>query len=255
MPSPSARPGVPRWASGLAVLALAGVLTGLILAPEGGTVGDPTQPLVDPEQEEQAIALLDLFETEAGAVERMSLRSELFSPPGPADAARVAADDVEALTAALTSARRLAGEDGDAGAYAADPGHDQVLQDLGALAVRAEAVAQVAGVHDGLYAGANAVGPVDPAAVLEQVSRPGDQRMSRWVDALRDQLRGADARTSALEARDGVAEEWRASVDELRPVVSGRLRTYLSGVPDRVAQGLRGHPRAGPALDRLDGDR
>lgn len=108
--------------------------------------------------------------------------------------------------------------------------------------------------HDSIYAGSGAIAMEDAYQSISGVIAAGDapESVLRWAIALIEQIENRPRSDQAFEARADTAAYWAALVASLEPAAVAELQTYVNGLPAVTVEGLRGHPVAGPALDRLE---
>lgn len=241
----------PRWLALIAVLLFLGILGGILLAPDGGVVGDTSQPLVDVATEDQAIVALEVYEAESVAIADLTARTDVFANPGPGDVRRVAARGVESVRSALGRARDLPAPGTLAESWWLGRDHDRLVAELAGLEERAGLIASLTATHDSLYGGAGEVSVEEAAASLAGIPVLAPDPAAGWVAALRAELEGGGDAPSAQQARAAVGVDWAARLSTLQPVAAEELRAYLGQLSPRVLQGLTGHPVAGPGLRRL----
>jgi hypothetical protein len=240
-----------RWPAvvGVALLVLVGL--GLAMAPQAGPAG----PVVDIVSEDQAVAALQLYLTQARVVADLRSQEDIFAPPGPPQAARRAADGVEEVEAALHAAQAEPGPDPLVAEYWYADDHRLFIDELRSTADLARQLTVLAATHDTLYGGAGSI-PLQEAQhrlASEFQSAPSAGVLAEWGELLLSEIDGAEAAGEAAGAREDARRQWPAWVEELLPLPAEEtLRTYVAGLPQATVDGLRGHPVAGPALDHLD---
>lgn len=233
------------------MLLFLGILGGILLAPDGGVVGDASQPLVDVATEDQALVALQVYEAESIALEELAARPDVFANPGPGEVHRVAARGVESVRSALGRARDLPAPGTLAESWWLDRDHDRLLAELAGLEQRASLIESLTATHDSIYGGAGEVSVEEALSRLSTAPTAGQDPLGGWANALRAELEGAGDAALARQARELVGLDWAARLSNLQPIDAQPLRTYLGQLPPRVLQGLSGHPAAGPALRRL----
>lgn len=228
------------------------VVAGLV---RGGTGALPDDaPVVDVVSEDQAIAALALYHTEARAVDALQTAADILAPPGPPAAAAAAGQAAGAVQTALERARAQPGPDPLVAAYWNDGGHTSFVDHLTTLRTEAELVALLAATHDTIYGGAGAIPLRD--AQERMLSAFGSARpapLVAWAEALLYQLEDADRRDAAAQARETTRRWWAGRVMTLSPPAVDRLTTYVDALPRTTRRGLRGNPVAGPAIEHLRG--
>lgn len=259
-PRPADQPGphepsprhLPAWMAVAGVLAVILVVSGLTGGATAPTTGDA--PLVDVVSEDQAIAALALYGTQARTIDMLRDRQEIFAPPGPGAAAGVAARGAEAVRRALDAARAVDNPDALFTAYVGHDGHPRLQQSFANASARADSIALLAATHDSIYSGTGAIGVADAYERMGAVVSGGDspRALQRWGVALQEQIENRPRLEAALAGRAETERFWSALVRSLQPAAVAQLQTYISGLPADTVDGLRGHPVAGPALERLE---
>lgn len=250
---PAARrpPRPPRWLTPVAVLLFLAILGGILLAPDGGVVGDGSQPLVDVATEDQTIAALHLYEAESVAMEELTARTDPYANPGPGEVQRIAVEGVEAVRSALGQAREVSAPGTLAESWWLDRDHDRLLAELSGLEQHAGFIAALTATHDSLYGGAGEVSVDEARASVAAIPAEAAASLVQWAGALRAELDGVGDGARARQVRELVGQEWAGRLATLRPVATGELASHLGQLSPRVLQGLGGHPVAGPGLRRL----
>lgn len=254
---PSQRPPrrFPAWLGVALVLAAVLVISG-VLGTNAAPVPGET-PLVDIVSEDQAIAALTLYGAQASAISKLQDRAEIFDNPGPGDAARAAAIGAHQSQQALKGARALPAQDALMQAYAQHRDHATTVQTLTYAEGMAKTLALYASTHDTLFGGTGSI-PLDEAHDRINSSLAGGPRypaVDQWGAALLDLLEERGGQQRALQGRAASQAAWASFVNGLRPAAVEQLRVYVDGLPAATVQGLRGHPVAGPALERLEQQR
>jgi hypothetical protein len=154
----------------------------------------------------------------------------------------------------LDAARKVNSPDFLFTEYVASQGHAQTHEALLDAGRVAETIALLAATHDSIYSGSGAIGLDEAAgritAALSGGRSPG--ALQSWGLALLEQMESRPATNAAMQGRAQAAQLWGAQVRSLEPAAVGQLQTYIGGLPAVTVEGLRGHPVAGPALDRLE---
>jgi hypothetical protein len=239
-----------RWpaATGAALLLVVGL--GLVLAPRA----TPDGPVVDIVSEDQAVAALQLYAAQAAVVADLRAQSDIFAPPGPPQAARRAAEGVEEVERALQAAQGEPGPDPLVAEYWYADDHRDFLERLRMTGETAGQVSVLAATHDTLYGGSGSI-PLQEAQhriASEFQSTPNAGVLAEWGETLLREIDGAEVAGRAADLREDVRGQWPAWIEELWPLPAEEtLRTYVAGLPQTTVDGLRGHPVAGPALERL----
>lgn len=249
---PPSRSRFPAWLGIALVLAAVLVVSGLI-----GTSAPPTTgnaPLVDIVREDQAIAALALYGAQADTIAQLQERRDIFALPGPRDAALVAQRGANNAQQTLDAARKLVNPDPLVSEYVHRQAHVTVTSFLAELATIGNTIAVLSSTHDTLYAGEGSIPLTQAATQISSLVAAGNTPapLRGWATALLDQMEDRPSAVAANQARAGSQRFWAAKVKALEPAAVDELRTYLSGLPDVTVQGLRGHPVAGPALERLE---
>lgn len=251
---PEPRRRFPAWLGVALVLATVLVVSGLI-----GTTASPntgTAPLVDIVREDQAIAALALYGAQADAIAALKQREDIYALPGPRDAAMAARRGANQAQTTLDAARKVINPDPLVTEYVQRQDHATVTAWLAELAVIGDMIALLSLTQDTLYSGQGSI-PLGEAhdQISSLVTSGGTPAALRaWGAALLDQMEDRPSAAAANDARAGSQRLWAEKVSALEPAAVPELRTYLSGLPPVMIQGLRGHPVAGPALKRLDAD-
>ena len=251
-PSPPPR-RFPAWLGVALVLAAVLVISGLI-----GTTAAPntgTTPLVDIAREDQAIAVLALYGAQADAIAELKQREAIYALPGPRDAAQVARRGANEAQRTLNAARKLVNPDPLVTQYVQRQGHATVTAWLAELAVIGDMIAMLSLTHETLYSGQGSISLPDASAQIGSLVTSGGTPapLRAWGSALLDQMEDRPSAAAANDARAGSQRLWAAKVSALQPAAVADLQIYLSGLPPVTIEGLRGHPVAGPALERLEG--
>lgn len=247
-PEPGRR--FPAWLGVAGVLAAVLVVSGVVGTTEGPA---PDAPLVDVVNEDQAIAALSLYRAQAATIRDLRERDNIYAGPGPQNAATAARTGAAEVQTALDQARQTPGPDPLATAYWNAADHVTLIDGLGRVASDASTIALLAATHDSLYGGAGSI-PIRDAYRQLTETFPGrhPEPQVRWAQALIEQIEERDRVAEAAQARRDTARLWRQRVAALRPAALPQLQTYVTGLPDTMVQGLRGHPVAGPGLEMLD---
>lgn len=210
--------------------------------------------MVDVVSEDQAIAALALYGAQASTMDQLRERENIFANPGPGDAAAIAARGLDETQQALDEARDIPGADRLAAAYWNDGAHVVALGDLSTVTRDARLIALLTATHDTIYSGSGSI-PLDEAyrtLTGTFTSRQEPPPLRRWARALINQLEERDSAIEAAAAREETGQLWATRVRQLEPAAVEQLQDYIAGLPARTVEGLRGHPVAGPALQRLE---
>jgi hypothetical protein len=214
--------------------------------------------VVDVVAEDQAIAMLALYQTEADAL------SELQYPPngGFDDPDRVLRRTQEltatadrgaaAITAALRRARSTRTTEPLVERYADAGDHQRLIDNLGAVAAAATAIEEIESLHQTVIEGSGA--PQSPVNLQRFASRSRlvGEAYAAWARALMEHLDGTDRTAQAQQARAATVRTWWERVRRLEPGSMAELHFALRALPETTITALRDHPVAGPALQRLD---
>ena len=251
-PPPPPQRRFPAWLGVALVLAAVLVISGLI-----GTTATPntgSAPLVDIVREDQAIAALALYGAQADAIAQLRQRRNIYALPGPRDAAQVAQRGASEAQRTLDASRKLINPDPLVTQYVQRQGHATVTAWLAELAAIGDMIAVLSLTHETVYSGQGSIPLAEASAQISSLVSSGGTPapLRAWGTALLDQMEDRPSAAAANEARAGSQRLWAAKVDALEPAAVAELQTYLSGLPPVTVQGLRGHPVAGPALDRLE---
>ena len=252
LPPPPPRRKFPVWVGVAGVLAIALIVSGLVRGATDATPGNV--PLVDVVSEDQAIAALRLYGAQATTTDELRRRAQIYSSPGPRDAAQVAARGAREVGQALTSARKIGNADPLFSAYVNHGDHPTIAKFLADMAQFANSIALLAATHDTLYSGSGAI-PLEEASVrLRALTANGNTPapLDAWATALLEQMEDRNRVQEASEARAATQQLWEVNIGSLDPAAVAELQAYLSGLPPVTINGLRGHPIAGPALRLLE---
>lgn len=242
------------WLVLAALLAAGLIAAGAVRGARPATPSD--QRLADVVDENQAVAVLALYEAEASVASALHQRRDPYTPPGPGDAAIVAERGRDEVQRRLEAARRQATTNPVAARYAATAGHAGFVRRLDELGHEAEQIALLAAAHDTIYDGRGAV-PLSNAqhqmtSLFSDGARP--RPFAAWARALLDEIDGRDRRLQAEQARAATRDYWAAQLERMRLPAEGLLLEYVTALPDATVRSLRDHAVAGPALARLPVD-
>lgn len=244
---------LPLWVAVAGLLAGALVVSGLARGTATTTTGEV--PLVDIVSEDQAIAALTLYGAQASTIAELRSRADdIFAPPGPRDAVRVAEEGLAATQQALNAARALGGADPLAAAYWNAGEHVAVINGLETVRHEADLINLLSSTHDTLYSGVGAI-PLPEARNLITGAFTGRQEpspLTLWAEALVGQMEDRNRVQEASAQREASKLFWKARVSHVQPAGVDLLRGYLNGLPAATLDGVRGHPVAGPALELLE---
>lgn len=225
----------------------------LLLAMLTDTGPRPPQLVpLDITSEDEAVAALGLFAAQDAAT--AAIGPQILGQPGPQEMARKARTGAESAAVALRHARSQPASGGLAAAYWSSPGHDWLVGELRNLADLADDIGLLAAVHDTLYGGAGLIAADEAEHALVnrfRAGRPPATALAGWSDLLLAELDGHDATAPATQARRATEQHWAQAAARARPPDVDRLRDYVASLHPALLEGLRGHPVAGPALDRL----
>lgn len=246
---------LPTWVGVALVLAAVLVVSGVLGTAAGPVPGEA--PLVDIVSEDQAIAALTLYGAQAATIAELRERKQIYSGPGPGDAARVAGTGAAEAQGALEAARNVPNPDPLMQAYVQHGDHGSTVLSLNDAQRTAGTIALFASTHDTLFSGSGSI-PLDEAykriaSELSGGSRPAP--LDEWGRALMDVIEDRGGRWEALQGRANSQRMWAQMVTSIEPAGVAELQTYINGLPAVTLEGLRGHPVAGPALKRLDQQR
>ena len=250
-------PGPPRrrfpvWVGVAGALAIALIVSGLV---RGATEAVPGNvPLVDVVSEDQAIAALRLYGAQASTIDELKQRAEIYSSPGPRDAAQVATRGATAVQKALKDARKIGNADPLFSQYVNHGDHPTIANFIGSSADLANTIALLASTHDTLYSGSGTIALDEASVRLRGLAANGNtwRPVDQWATALLEQMEDRNRVQEAADARAATQDLWDADVNSLEPVAMAELQAYLNGLPEVTVDGLRGHPVAGPALRLLE---
>ena len=258
LPPPGAPPPpgrrVPLWLWVALALGVALLASGLVGSGGRGASPITDAPLVDVVSEDQAIAALALYDAEARTIAQLEQRAEIYSGGGPPAAAAVARQGAASVQSALDNARSVPDADPLFMAYVGNGGHVVTQQSLATAAATAETIALLSATHASVYGGTGEIA-VDEAyqsisAAVSSGRTPG--ALHFWGVALLEQIENRPRLPEASQARAQTQQYWTNFVRQVDPAAVSELLTYLDGLPEVTVEGLRGHPVAGPALERLD---
>ena len=252
---PAAGPTPPDRRPAAIVLAL--ILVGLVVAGVVENRGSPVVPAAPPVPvdlvlEDALVGALGLFQTQAEALDQLRVDS-VFAAPGPGELALRAAAGATAIDTARRSAVAASAAIGFGREYATDPHHSDLIRRLAQQSDRARSIAGLAAVHDALFTGAGsaAADVAGEQRLASLAAGPDHDPVAAWARALVAQLDGQDAAAAAATARGAVDDQWAVVVSTLTEPGVETLRAYLAGVAPATLTALRGHPVAGPAMQRL----
>lgn len=242
----------PAWVGVAGVLAAILVASGLIGSSAAPTTGDA--PLVDIVSEDQAIAALALYGAQARTIDKLREQLDILSIPGPGAAAGVAGRGAAEVQRTLDAARAVRSPDTLYSLYVGHGDHAQTHLSLSNVSTTAETIALLSATHDSIYSGTGSIAANEAyeriGAAVSGGRSPG--ALHTWGVALLEQMENRPAANAALQGRQQTEEYWRAVVEGLEPAAVAELQTYVTGLPAQTVEALRGHPVAGPALQRLE---
>lgn len=253
-PPPTPPPPQRRFPIWIGVAGLLGVVLAASGLVRGGGAAPGQAPLVDIVSEDHAIAALDLYGVQATTIAQLRERSDIYAPPGPPDAERVARDGTAQTQRALDAARAIGDADPLASGYWNAGSHSNLIIELEQVRAEAEVIALLTATHDTLYSGTGSI-PLPQAYKHISAALAGQQwtpALTTWGRALLDQMEERDRVSEAVAARENAGQLWSARVQNLQPAATSELLDYVNGLPGATVEGLRGHPIAGPALQRLE---
>lgn len=253
-PPPPRGRRVPAWLWVAVALAVALVVSGLIGGRGPGPPPVADAPLVDIVSEDQAVAALALYAAEADTIDQLSERQKIYEGGGPPAAAGVARRGAASVQSALEKARAVPGGDPLYTDYVGNGGHVVAQQSLTTAGAIAETIALLSAAHESIYSGTGEIG-IDEAyqaisAAVSSGRTPG--ALNFWGVALLEEIENRPRHQEAAQARVQSAEYWANFVAHMEPAATPELTTYINGLPAVTVEGLRGHPVAGPALQRLE---
>jgi hypothetical protein len=220
--------------------------------------GLPGDGVVDVAAEDQAIAMLGLYRSEVDVL------SDLLYPPNggfddpdrvlsqPQQLSATASRGAQSVSAALRSARSTSETQPLVERYLYGSDHDRLVDNLGTVAAEATAIELLESAHQAVIEGSGP--PPSPSELRRLASRSstlGDA-YAGWAQALGEHTRGSDRSAQAQQARAATVRSWWDRVRRLQPGSQAELHFALRALPDATITALRGHPVAGPALQRLD---
>lgn len=224
-------------------------------AAREGLPGDGV--IVDVATEDQAIAILNLYQAQADALR------ELQYPPngGFDDPARVLRSTQEltaianrgatTITAALRQARSTRTTEPLVERYIDAGDHQRLIGNLEVVADGATAIEELEALHQALIEGGGESAASRAPATLQQPVPSAAYSYAAWAEALMEHRDGTDSATRAEQARAATVRAWWERVRQLEPGSMAELHFALRALPDTTIAALRDHPVAGPALQRL----
>lgn len=252
-PPPSSR-RFPAWVGIAGLIALSLIVAGLVRGTTTVNTGEAAP--VDVVSEDQAVAALRLYGAQTSVIDALAGRKQIYEGRGPGDAAAVARRGAAAVQDALDQARGQTGASPLAATYWNAAEHTAALSAIEIAAQDAEIIALLAATHDSLYSGSGAI-PLNEAVdritgtfTSSRYSVP----LSQWAQALLEQTEDRNRVREAAQARLLAQQVWADQVSALQPAAVSELVAYLNALPTGTVDALRGHPVAGPALQRLDLD-
>ncbi|MBA2729774.1 MAG: hypothetical protein H0U48_03365 [Euzebyaceae bacterium] len=245
----------PRWLLVVGLLVIGLIAFNAARTARSGLPGDGV--VVDVVAEDQAIAILGLYQAEADA-----LRELQYPPNGGFDdpdrvlhrtpeLTAIANRGAAAITAALRQARATGGTEPLVERYLDASDHQRLIDDLGDVAEAATAVEELESVHQAVIESSDAPLSVTWGSSLSHYRLVGDN-YAAWAKALMEHRDGRDRTTQAGQARAATVRTWWERVRRLEPGSMAELHFALRALPDATIAALRGHPVAGPVLRRLD---
>jgi hypothetical protein len=250
-----AAPSRSRWplVAGLVVVVIVG--GALLAAPNDVGEGGIPPAVVDVVSEDQAIAALALYRSQAEAQQALGVERSIFAPPGPSVLIRAAEESAADVRARLAAARSTPDADATVRSYWMAGEHDQLAERLEGAVLAIREINLLAATHDTIFDGAGQVSL--PEAEQELTSRyltgtpDGASPLAEWGRALLAELDGVEDRRRAETARAATDAWWADLAAGLEPPAREPLRAYLGGLPESTLTGLEGHPLAGPGLAHL----